>query len=395
VITVDVGGTSSDIALIENGRPALKSEGVIDGYPVRVAMVDVNTIGAGGGSIAWIDKAGGLKVGPVSAGSDPGPACYGRGATRATVTDASIVLGYLDPASFAGGTVRLMPELARKAIESTVAKPLKMSLEDAALGIHRVINAHMAEGIRLVTIRQGHDPRKFALLPLGGAGPLHACPLAEDLGITRIVVPPHPGVLSAAGLLGSLIEHEASAAFTQPVLSVDIGRMREVLAALDAQCGALMREEKVSDGKLSVRHVADVCYIGQAYSLEVEIDAGKRGALENLTEAFYVAHDRIYGYAPRVPIKIVNVRSVHSVEGLSSLADAPWQPSKDPVVKRKSRILVASGHAMTATVYDRAAMAAGFEFAGPAIVEQTDTTTLVTLGWKGVVDADGTLTLEQ
>jgi N-methylhydantoinase A len=288
-----------------------------------------------------------------------------------------------------------MPELARKAIESTVAKPLKMSLEDAALGIHRVINAHMAEGIRLVTIRQGHDPRKFALLPLGGAGPLHACPLAEDLGITRIVVPPHPGVLSAAGLLGSLIEHEASAAFTQPVLSVDIGRMREVLAALDAQCGALMREEKVSDGKLSVRHVADVCYIGQAYSLEVEIDAGKRGALENLTEAFYVAHDRIYGYAPRVPIKIVNVRSVHSVEGLSSLADAPWQPSKDPVVKRKTRILVASGHAMTATVYDRAAMAAGFEFAGPAIVEQTDTTTLVTLGWKGVVDADGTLTLEQ
>ena len=207
LITVDVGGTSCDIALIEDGTPALRSEGLIDGYPVRVGMVDVNSIGSGGGSIAWLDVAGGLRVGPQSAGSEPGPACYGRGGMEATVTDASVVLGYLDPDYFAGGKLKLRPELARDAV-ARIAGRLNLTVEQAALGIHRILNAQMAEGIRLVSIRQGHDPRRFTLLPLGGGGALHACALAEELGITRVLVPRHPGVLSAAGLLAAPIEHE-------------------------------------------------------------------------------------------------------------------------------------------------------------------------------------------
>ncbi len=395
VITVDVGGTSSDIALIEGGRPALKSEGTIDGYPVRVAMVDVNTIGSGGGSIAWIDKGAGLRIGPESAGSEPGPACYGRGGTRATVTDASVVLGYIDPASFANGAIKLSREAAYRAIDDTVAKPLGLSVEAAALGIHRVVNAQMAEGIRLVSIRQGHDPRRFALLPLGGAGPLHGCPLAEDLGIGRIIVSRHPGVLSAAGLLAAPIEHEASAAFPQPLAMADAAAIKRALAALDERCDRLMQLENAATAARSVRHFADVCYIGQAYNLEVGIDMARADALDRLLADFYAAHDRVYGYAPKVPVKIVNLRAVHSIEGLVGLDDAAWQPSGGPPVKRQAKILVASGDPVTATVYDRAAMAAGFAFAGPAIVEQSDTTTLVTPGWRCRVDAAGSLILER
>jgi N-methylhydantoinase A len=222
VITIDIGGTSTDIALVNKGNPVIGAEGRIAGYPVRVPMVDVNAIGAGGGSIAWLDQAGGLRVGPHSAGSDPGPAAYGKGGEDATVTDASLVLGYLDPAYFAGGSVALDLGRAREVIEHTVARPLGMSVEEAALGIHRVINAQMVEGIRLVSIRQGFDPRRFALVALGGAGPVHATALAQDLGIRQIVIPRHPGVLSAAGLLAAPIEHEVAAAFPRKLERVSL-----------------------------------------------------------------------------------------------------------------------------------------------------------------------------
>jgi N-methylhydantoinase A len=395
VVTVDVGGTSSDIALIEDGRPALKTEGTIEGFPVRVSMVDVNTIGAGGGSLAWIDAAGGLRVGPASAGSEPGPACYGRGGTQATVTDASVVLGYLDPSSFAGGSMRLHAEKALAAVKETVADPLGLSPEEAALGIHRVINAHMAEGIRLVSIRQGHDPRRFALLPLGGAGPLHACPLAEDLGMTRIVVPRHPGVLSAAGLLAAPIEHEAAAAFPCPLSEADVGRMRASITEIDRACEERMAAESVGDAAVLIRRFADVCYVGQAYTLEIELDLDAPDPLAKLTTDFYAAHDRIYGYAPRVPVKLVNLRAVHSVAGLPGIDDGAWEPSSGPIEKRSVVIRVGDGRSVEAKVLDRTAMPAGFLFEGPAVVEQLDTTTLVTPGWRGRIDSAGIMILER
>ena len=213
LITVDIGGTSCDVALVSGGIPLNRAESTIAGYSVRVPSVDITTIGAGGGSIAWIDAGGALRVGPELAGSEPGPACYDRGGEAATVTDASLILGYIDPDYFAGGSLKLVPQRAREAVARTIAQPLGMSVEMAALGIHRVLNAQMAEAIRLVSIGRGIDPRGYALLPLGGGGPLHACALARELGMTRIAVPIHPGVLSAAGLLSAPIEHEVSAAF--------------------------------------------------------------------------------------------------------------------------------------------------------------------------------------
>ena len=246
LITLDVGGTSSDIALVSGAKPLIRSEGVIDGFPVRVPMVDVNAIGAGGGSIAWLDDAGGLRVGPRSAGSDPGPACYARGGREPTVTDASVVLGYLDPRYFAGGAIDLDPELAREAIREHVAAPLGLGIEEAAAGIHQVVNAQMAEGIRLVSVRQGFDPREFTLVAMGGAGPLHACALAADLAIERVVVPRHPGVLSAAGLLAAPIEHEVSTAYAEPFAGLEMAPVRRIVAELDAAGRKLMEREGLS-----------------------------------------------------------------------------------------------------------------------------------------------------
>jgi N-methylhydantoinase A len=395
LITVDVGGTSCDIALIEGGTPALRSEGLVDGYPVRVGMVDVNSIGSGGGSIAWLDAAGGLRVGPQSAGSEPGPACYGRGGVEATVTDASVVLGYLDPDYFAGGKLKLKPKLAREAV-ARVAERLNLGVEQAALGIHRILNAQMAEGIRLVSIRQGHDPRRFTLLPLGGGGALHACALAEELGITRVLVPRHPGVLSAAGLLAAPIEHEASTALPRREGEFDLTEVRRILQLLDQRCSVLMNKEKVERGVVSVRYFADVCYAGQGYHLEVPFEPDAADAFGAMTAAFYAAHDRTYGYAPEAPVRLVNLRSVHTAAGLERLQEDDWTPAdREALIRRAGILLPERQGPVEAAVYDRAAMKVGDAFDGPAIVEQDDTTTLITPGWRAHVDPHGNLILER
>ncbi len=393
VITIDIGGTSADIALIARGKPLIAAEGVLDGYSVRVPMVDVNAIGAGGGSIAWIDGAKSLRVGPHSAGSEPGPACYGRGGTDATVTDASIVLGYIDPQYFAGGSMSLTPELARKAIEQRIAKPLGMSVEQAALGIHRVIDATMAEGIRFVSVKRGIDPRRFSLVPLGGGGPVHATALARDLGITRVIVPLHPGVLSAEGLLAAPVEHEAAVAFNAPLAAVTQDMLAKAYAELDARCGALMETERVSPTSVERHYLADACYIGQSYHLEVPVEmAGD--TIARLAADFYEAHDRIYGHSAQGPIKLVNLRAVHQAGAGAEAAPQRYEASSGDALKGMRRILTAeSGGFVDARVYERSRIAPGTRFEGPAIVEQADTTTVVEPGWQAEVDARGSLIL--
>src|SRR6516162_3012007 len=395
LITVDIGGTSCDIALIEDGAPALRSEGRIDGYPVRVSMVDVNSIGAGGGSIAWLDAARGLRVGPHSAGSEPGPACYGQGGEKPTLTDASLVLGYLDPEHFAGGRLKLRPELARAAIERVIARPLDLTVEQAALGIHRIINAQVAEGIRLVSIRQGHDPRRFTLLALGGGGALHACALAEALGVRRILVPRHPGVLSAEGLLAAPVEHEVSIALPRALDELDLVETRRTLERLDARCRALMAQESISPADIVQRYFADVCYAGQAYHLEVLFEPDSADPLAALTAAFFAAHDRTYGFAPKASVRLVNLRAVHSVASTECVPD-DWTPAGSSPLTRRARILLPERQAsVDAAVYDRAALKAGDAFDGPAIIEQDDTTTLLMPGWRAHVDDLGNLVLER
>ena len=410
LITLDVGGTSSDIALVSGAKPLIRSEGVIAGFPVRVPMVDVNAIGAGGGSIAWIDDAGGLRVGPQSAGSDPGPACYARGGREPTVTDASIVLGYLDPRYFAGGAIELDPDLAWDAIRERIAEPLGLEVEDAASGIHQVVNAQMAEGIRLVSVRQGFDPREFTLVAMGGAGPLHACALAADLAIRRVVVPRHPGVLSAAGLLAAPIEHEVSIAYAEPFAGLAMAPVRRIVAELDAAGRDLMEREGLSpDDDVEILHFADVCHVGQGYHLEVPFHPAAADALERLYADFLAAHERVHGHAVEAPARFVNVRAVHrqrmpDTDGIAREdgTDAPERtemahhsgPSDRGASDIHRRVRFPDEPApIDARIVGRDALTGGDHLAGPAIVEQDDTTTLIPPGWTTVVGNGGILTL--
>jgi N-methylhydantoinase A len=396
LITIDVGGTSSDIALIGRGRVAVRPQTHIAGYAVRVPMLDVTTLGAGGGSIAWIDSGGGLRVGPQSAGAEPGPACYGRGGQSATVTDAAIVLGYLDPAFFAGGALPLQPELSHEVINATIAKPLGIAVTAAALGIYRIANAHMADGIRLVSVNRGHDPREFALVPLGGAGGLHAAALALELDIRRVLVPRYPGVLAAAGLLAAPIAHEVSGAFHAPIEATDLVAVRALLSELDARADALMHAEHI-DGLAHERRVfADVGYIGQSHFIEVPFDLDTSEPLAALYAGFETAHERINGHKTGSPAKIVNLRTVH-IARLPKVA-LGGTPGAIPGVSQKTVRLVhfASQAAVCeATIHDRAKLALGETIRGPAVIEQEDSTTLVPPGWQAGVVVGAALLMER
>ena len=390
LITVDIGGTSCDIALIARGQPVIRPEGLLDGFRIRVPMVDVNSIGAGGGSIAWIDAGGGLRVGPQSAGAEPGPACYGRGGRQATVTDASIVLGYLDPAYFAGGTLGLDARLAARAVDENVARPLGLTLRQAALGIHRVLNAQMAEGIRLVSISRGMDPRRFALMPFGGGGALHATALAGELGMNTIVVPRYPGVLCASGLLSALIEHESAAGFMTRFGDADVPEILRILAQLSAECAARMREEGVASDGVTTTCYADVCYVGQAHHIEVALAIDDPATLvSSLYEAFCVLYDQMYGHHTRSPARFVNLRVV---QRSANRAAAPVARRDDgrargAITAKSSRAILLAGleDYVSAQVYDRDALIVGDTLRGPAIIEQSDTTTLIEPGWTGQV----------
>ncbi len=392
LITIDVGGTSCDIALVSGGQPLIRSEGEIGGYAVRVPMVDVNAIGAGGGSVAWLDDAGSLRVGPHSSGSEPGPACYDRGGEAPTVTDASVLLGYIDPEYFAGGSLTLVPGRAREAIRRSIAEPLGMPIETAALGIHRVVNAQMAEAIRLVSIGRGIDPRGYTLVPLGGAGPLHATALARELGISRIVVPLHPGVLSAAGLLHAPIEHEVSTAFPRALDGLGWPEVRRALDALDRAGAELIRSEGITPERCEIAASADVCYIGQSYHLEVPLSLAAADPLVLLYRDFRAAHDRVYGHSTDAPARIVNLRSIH--RSASAKPSPARYAAAGKSSKGRRRILTAeSGGFVEADIYERGSLEPGGRLAGPAIIEQGDTTTLIEPGWRAEVASNGTLIL--
>lgn len=396
LITIDVGGTSSDIALVENGRIDVRPETKIAGYAVRVPMLDVTTLGAGGGSIAWIDTGGGLRVGPHSAGADPGPACYGKGGREATVTDASIVLGYLDPAYFAGGTVSLEPELAHRVIEETIARPLGIGIREAALGIHRIANAHMADGIRLVSVNRGYDPREFTLVPLGGAGGLHATALAGELDMRRILVPRYPGVLAAAGLLAAPIAHEVSGAFHAPLAATDLDAVRGLLCELDARADELMKAEQVDGLKRERRTLAAVGYVGQSHFIEVPLDLSSGNPLAKLYADFEAAHEKLNGHKTGAPAKIVNLRTVH-IAWLPKVA-VGGTPAERPGKARKGERPVwfpgEQGPCRSA-IYVRSLLAMGERVVGPAVVEQEDSTTLVPPGWQATVVAGAALEMER
>jgi N-methylhydantoinase A len=395
-VSLDMGGTSNDVAVVHEGKPLVANEGHIATFPVRTPMVDVNTIGAGGGSIAWVDGAGGLRVGPRSAGAEPGPACYARGGEQATVTDASLLLGYLNPETFAGGLLKL-ERAAAEAVIAALAARLGLDVVTTAAGIHRVVNARMADQIRLVTIKRGYDPRGFALVVLGGAGPVHGVALAEEIGISEVLVPEAPGVLAAFGLLAAAVEHHHARTLQSPVDSVDLTAVNSCLAALDEAGRARMREEGVALEAVHVTYAADMRYVGQAYELEVPIPA--RLAAEQVLVAqadFHAAHERVYGYARGgQPVEFVNFRATHTYPLLRPRVRAPHGTRRAKPQVGERRAYFAPAGFIPTPIFDRSGLAPDTRLGGPAIVEQPDTTTVIPPGYVAVVERSGNLRIRR
>jgi N-methylhydantoinase A len=387
LITLDMGGTSADVALIAGDKPLLTSEGRIGRHPVRQPMIDVVTIGAGGGSIAAVDAGGNLRVGPGSAGSDPGPAAYGLGGEEATVTDANLVLGLLGDDGLAGGALPLRAEPAERALAERVAEPLGLDLVQAAWGVRRVVCANMADAIQLVSVQRGHDARRFALVASGGAGPLHACDVAALLGIDRVLVPAHPGVLSAYGLLAADRQAQEWRTFRARMSELDGAALDGVVAGLERQC----RERVAPDGRpVGVTVTADMRYVGQSHELAVPVGAGEPAT--QLAERFHAIHERLYGqHDPGGETEITGVRVMVAVR---SGAGVPAREPRAGQVGERQVWTAARGRFEPVPVIARDALRD--PLTGPAIVAQEDTTTLVAEGWRASeLQPRGTLLLER
>jgi N-methylhydantoinase A/oxoprolinase/acetone carboxylase beta subunit len=399
LITLDVGGTSADIAVVSGGALRHKHwlDNNIGGLQLRLSMVDVSTIGAGGGSIAYVDRGGMLQVGPRSAGAAPGPACYGRDGEEATVTDAQLVLGRLDQTSFLGGRMEISRALARDAIESRVAGALGLSVEETAAGIVRVATAHMVDAIELSTVRRGHDPRDFTLVGFGGAGALFAAEIAAELGIPRVLVPRFPGVAAAMGLLSSDVVHHHSQSVVAELSATEPEALESAYSELESRAHAQLERDGFSGDEAVIERYADCCYVGQGYELRLEAPAGPIDSAwgERLTGLFHDAHEREYGNAFRErDLVIVNV-AVRGVGRLPRHDPPPLGPADgppEPVSRREVWFAGAGGFALC-DVYARDSLAAGHSLDGPAIVEQEDSTTVVPPGTTADVDAPGNLIL--
>lgn len=385
IITLDIGGTSTDVALVD-GAMTETTNGKIGGYPTKLPMIDIHTVGAGGGSMAWFDLGGALRVGPASMGADPGPAAYGRGGNEATVTDAHVVLGRLIPNAFLGGSMYLDAEESTRVVEK-IARNLGTSLEEAALGIIRIVNANMEAAIRVISVERGCDPRHFTLVAFGGAGPLHACELAAALRIPRVLIPAAPGVLSALGMLIADILKD----YVRTVMVLTEEAQHVVSSALDeleVQGRDDLRQEGVPEEKIVIERYLDLRYMGQSYELTIPFD----GDLVRAANDFHVAHERRYGYCdPNERVQVVNVRL--KARGLATPPLLEQQEmvqgtSPEPIMTRK--VTFAGPERLTtleAPVYKRDALRPGCTFDGPAIITQYDTTTVVPPAWHGMVDA--------
>ena len=385
VITADMGGTSFDVAMIHEGAIAFAKNAEIDGLALKAPMMDIHTIGAGGGSIAWIDSGGALRVGPRSAGAEPGPACYGTGGGEPTVTDANLVLGRLSTASLLGGAITLDPAAAQRVIEEKIAAHLGCTVEEAAEGIIRVINASMTAAIRKLTVERGYDPRLFTLVPFGGAGPLHGAELARELGIRDVVIPLAPGVASAEGLVFSNLRTDRIQTHVELLDRIETERFEEMLVELTAQAiEDLATSSEGSDPVISRR--VGLRYAGQGYDIPIDLPGGAVD-LALLGSAFHLEHERQYGFARRDQrVQLVNVW----VSAELPISDDRRKPAErvepDRAAPLAARPVYFSGDWVDTPVYGRTGLLPGQRIDGPAIVEQLDSTTLIGPGQTACVD---------
>ena len=385
LLTFDMGGTSTDVAPVVDGEAQTTTETVIAGVPIKLPMVDVHTVSAGGGSVAWADAGGALRVGPHSAGAEPGPAGYGKGGEEPTVTDANLFLGYLADGAELGGEVVLRRDLSEKALEA-LGREVDLDALEVASGIVRVADAEMVRALRVISVERGLDPRDFALLAFGGAGGMHACTLAEELGMGTVLVPRAGGVLSALGLAISDLRRD----YVRPNLADLAGvRADELVETFEQMEGVAARD---LEGPRYTRR-ADLRYRGQSFELTVEADGPLEG--ESLGERFHAAHERRYGYRmDDEPVDLVNLRLVATVPVEKPALEEP-EASQDADAEASRREANFGGDWIEVPVFDRGRMGAGSDVIGPAIVEFKESTCVVRPGWRGAVDAVGTLVLER
>jgi N-methylhydantoinase A len=402
ILSFDMGGTTAKVGLVQGGQPSVTkdyqvgghaSAGIgglsLSGYPVRTPVVDLVEIGAGGGSIAWVDSGGLLRVGPQSAGADPGPVCYRGGGVEPTVTDANVVLGRLNPDYFLGGEISLDVDGARRAIEERCAKPLGLDVVEAANGIVEIANAAMVNALHLISVQRGYDPRDFLLVGFGGAGPVHANALARDAELPTVLIPPSPGIFSATGLLTTDLKRDAAQTVVQRLDALDPAEVESVFAALEAAGVEEMRREGVADDAIEFERRLDLRYVGQSYELTVPAGGEIAGR-------FHAEHDRVYGFsAESEPIECVSLRltTVGRIEKPPPRALAAGSAA-GPRSRRAVYFAEAGGY-VDCPIHDRYALGAGARLAGPVVVEEFDSTTVVHPGYGLRVDDHGNLIIER
>lgn len=400
-ITADVGGTSFDVSLVANGRPQFAEEKLVEyGVPVRIPHIDIETIGAGGGSIAWIDRGGVLRVGPQSAGASPGPAAYGKGGTEPTVTDAQLVLGRIDPARPIGGSteLKLDVDLARQAIERRIARPLGLSIEEASQAIISVVNSNMAGSIRSVSVERGYDPRDFALVAFGGAGPLHACALMREVSIGRAVIPAYPGVTSALGCVLADFRHDFVQTVNQPLADLDLRAAYRLLEDQFAQGVRMLEDEGISEAAVARFFQADMAYEGQIHTIRVPLPGAAPASIETLRKSFDDTYRREYGHTlDGFPVMVMNLRT--TVVGQRDKLDLRAVLAHDMVRAEEApsgfRKVYFDGTFLDTPIYQRDRLPPGVPLSGPCIVEQADTTIVIEPDMDGVVDPLGNIVVQR
>lgn len=392
LICIDMGGTSFDVSMVINGEPDVTSEANLEGFPIMTPMVNIHTIGAGGGSIAWIEG-GGLRVGPKSAGANPGPACYGKGGTQATVTDANLILGRIDPEGFLGGNMKLDQDAAYKAIER-ISNKLGLSVSETAEGICDIANAKMADAIRTLTISKGIDPRDFALVAFGGAGPMHAVLIAEHLGINKVLVPTVAGTFSAWGMLQTDIRHDNVRTFVSLLHESNHSKMNSLFKEMEIETADVLGQQNIFEENMKFTRLADLRYVGQEYTVTVPCSSEEvnEQTIEQLTHLFHERHLKIYGHNnPEGIVEVVNLRVIGYGRLEKDEKLEIGEKTKDDIEPIKLKAVIWNGEEKQTPVYSINDLAYGHVIYGPTVIESPSSTIVVPESYKVKVDRIGNL----